>query len=147
VHALGATILFTLWSFAAVSIAVQLLWSIRKQLKLRAKVLVDRDGDGEIEAHEVLLQAAENVSLRLQALLAALAHESIIVTSFKMTLFLIPWPFYMAVFSVCWCVPGTPRTPPCASLPTPPSLCLPPPAPLPLHPPQALLRLRGRGRP
>ena len=68
VHALGATILFTLWSFAAVSIAVQLLWSIRKQLKLRAKVLVDRDGDGEIEAHEVLLQAAENVSLRLQVL-------------------------------------------------------------------------------
>jgi hypothetical protein len=102
VHAIGAVILFTLWAGSAVATLVRFMWSIRKQLKLRAKVLVDRDGDGTIEAHEVLLQAAENVSLRIQAFLAALAHDSIVRTTLQICLFFIPWPFYLAVFQVCW---------------------------------------------
>ena len=62
--------------------------------------MVDRDGDGTIEAHEIAMQTIENVSLRLQAFLAAIAHESIMGTALRFMLLFIPWPFYIAVFQV-----------------------------------------------
>ena len=60
--AIGASLLLTGWCFAVIFMAVELAYAFRQQLKLKAKVLVDRDGDGEIEAHEVAAQALENVS-------------------------------------------------------------------------------------
>ena len=39
--------------------------------QVRARVMVDRDGDGKVEAHEVVVQAVENVKIRLQALVPA----------------------------------------------------------------------------
>ena len=65
-----------------------------------SQVMVDRDGDGTIEAHEIAMQTIENVSLRLQAFLAAIAHESIMGTALRFMLLFIPWPFYIAVFQV-----------------------------------------------
>jgi len=69
---------------------------------MKARVLVDRDGDGEVEAHEVAIQTIENAFLRVQAFLAAVAAESIIGTALRFTLLMIPWPFYIAIFQVCW---------------------------------------------
>jgi len=65
-------------------------------------VFIDRDGDGEVEAHEIAVQAIENAYLRLQAFLSAIAAESIMGTAVRFTLLMIPWPFYIAVFQVCW---------------------------------------------
>lgn len=136
--------------------------AFRKQLATRAKVFVDRDGDGEVrrgarglahthrqrnhctrtlriccptahvhtcahvsfslcvarvhcadhtllcvvsgqvEAHEIAIQALENATLRVQAFLAAVAAESIVGTALRLVLLMIPWPFYIAIFQVCW---------------------------------------------
>ena len=100
VHATGAVILFVLWGFAALAMLVEVMMAFRKQLKMKARVLVDRDGDGEVEAHEVAIQTIENAFLRVQAFLAAVAAESIIGTALRFTLLMIPWPFYIAIFQV-----------------------------------------------
>ena len=56
--------------------------------------MVDLDGDGTLEAHEI--------ARRTQAFMASLAGGSIIGTALRFTLFVLPWPFYDAIFSVCW---------------------------------------------
>jgi len=102
VHATGAALLFGLWGVAALFIILDFLLAFRKQFRTRARLLVDRDGDGTITTAEVAVQAYENVSLRLQALLAAIASESIVGTMFRFIVFMLPWPFYVAVFRTCW---------------------------------------------
>ena len=101
-HATGAALLFGLWGVAALFIILDFLLAFRKQFRTRARLLVDRDGDGTITTAEVAVQAYENVSLRLQALLAAIASESIVGTMFRFIVFMLPWPFYVAVFRTCW---------------------------------------------
>ena len=98
--AFGTVVLLVLSGFAWLSMAVEVIVAFRKQLKMKARVLVDRDGDGEVEAHEVAIQTIENAFLRVQAFLAAVAAESIIGTALRFTLLMIPWPFYIAIFQV-----------------------------------------------
>ena len=94
--------------------------------------MVDLDGDGTLEAHEIARQVAERAYWRTQAFMASLAGESIIGTALRFTLFVLPWPFYDAIFSVCWdCydfeVPETEPTahgidPQCAQCTVPPAV-------------------------
>ena len=100
---LFALIIFTMWGIAAVIMIVEIVMALRSQLKMRSKgAFVDRDGDGFIEAHEMIMNTVEDVSIRLQAFLAAVAAESIMGTAMRFTILVIPWPFYIGIFQVCW---------------------------------------------
>jgi hypothetical protein len=82
---------------------VQFVQAVRKQIKkgLALEGLNrDRNNDGSLDMAERAGNFVEGVSLRLQAFLAALAAESIVGTTLRFALLLIPWPFYIAIFQV-----------------------------------------------
>jgi len=102
VYAGGVTILFTLWSIAMVFIIFKFIIAVREQLRIRWEALKDLDGDGDIDAQEIAQQVAERVYWRTQAFIAANAQDSVLETAAKWTVLLIPWPFYVYIFQVCW---------------------------------------------
>jgi len=89
----SVAMLFTIWLFAK---------AVREQLRLRFEALRDLDGNGSVEASEVAKQLAERTYWRTQAFIAAFASESIVGTSLRWTLLLLPWGFYEAIFVTCW---------------------------------------------
>jgi hypothetical protein len=96
---MGVFFLFTLWIGALLALVLEFVCAMRAQLKMRSKVY---DAVKSGDAVESVENAVAEAHVRLASFLAAMADESIIGTTFRFLCLLIPWPFYFAVFKVCW---------------------------------------------
>jgi hypothetical protein len=90
-YAVGVAVLFSMWGIAMLFTAISFIFAVKRAVSMR--IVADKDGDGIVTASERLVAAAE----RLEGFLAALEAESIVGTSLRFLLVMIPWPFFNAV--------------------------------------------------
>ena len=93
---IGVTVLFSIWGIATLSMVVTLIFAIKKAIRMH--VVVDKDNDG-VETIAERMQAAEE---RMEGFLHAIADMSIIGSSLRLLLIMVPFPFYNGIFITCW---------------------------------------------